>query len=200
MAGMVSFVLSCWRGVSWGVLWQARLVKSRYCEICWVMAGERKVKVMKIFSWSTTTVKNADAQLVGEELEIIERNNSVSPKHIVDYARNNVDSELHKCFDWDDSSAAEKYRLYQANLIICSISLEIKEEPKKTQRVYVNIKDKDTDERVFKNINEVLKNDEEYQQLVSKASADLERCRDKYSNLLEKEDLKDIIFNIYKNI
>ena len=158
------------------------------------------MKVMKIFSWSTTTVKGADAQLVGEELEVIERNNSVSPKNIVDYARNNVDSELHKCFDWDDSSAAEKYRLYQANLIICSISLEIKEEPKKTQRVYVNIKDKDTEERVFKNINEVLKNDEEYQQLISKASNDLERCKDKYTNLLEKDDLKDIIFNIYRNI
>lgn len=155
---------------------------------------------MKIFSWSTTSFKDVDAQLIGEELEIVERNSSVSPKTIVEYAERNPNSELHKCFEWDNDEAAKKYRLYQANLIVCSIAVEIKEEPKKVQRVYVNIKDKDTEERTFKNISEVLKNDEEYQQLIDKANADLKRCSEKYENLLEKQDLKDIIFEIYRGI
>ena len=152
---------------------------------------------MKIFSWKGLNY-NADAQLVGEELEIIERNSKISAENVVEYAQRHKDSELYKCFDWDDTEAAKKWRLQQARWVLCSISLEIKEEPK--QRVYVSIKDKDTEARTFKNINEVLKNDKEYQQLVDKASRDLENCKNKYTNLLEKEDLKDIIFEIYKNI
>lgn len=157
------------------------------------------MKVMKIFSWKGTAYF-ADPQKVGEELEEVERLGTLEAAHVVEYAERHKDSELHKCFEWDDNEAAKKYRLYQARLLICSISLEIKEEPKQTQRVYVSIKDKDTEERTFKNINEVLNNDEEYQQLVSKASNDLERCKEKYTNLLEKDDLKDIIFNIYRSI
>ena len=157
------------------------------------------MKVMKIFSWKGTAYF-ADAQKVGEELEEVERLGTLEASHVVEYAERHKNSELHKCFEWDNSEAAKKYRLHQARLLICSISLEIKEEPKQTQRVYVSIKDKDTDARTFKNINEVLKNDEEYQQLVDKASQDLENCKNKYTNLLEKEDLKDIIFEIYRNI
>ena len=157
------------------------------------------MKVMKIFSW-TNTHYVADAQLVGEELEQIERNSTITPEHVVEYAERNKDSELYKCFEWDDSEAAKKWRLQQARLVICSISLEIKEEPRKVQRVYVNIKDKDTEERTFKSINEVLKNDEEYQQLVDKAKKELENCKNRYTDLIEKDDLKDIIFEIYRNI
>lgn len=154
---------------------------------------------MKVFSWTTTHFK-ADAQIVGEELEQIERNSTITPQHIVEYAQRHADSELYKCFEWDDTEASRKYRIYQANHIICSLSLEIKEEPKKVQRVYVNIKDTDTEERIFKNINEVLKDDNEYQQLIEKAKADLLRCKEKYENTVEKADLKDIIFEIYKEI
>ena len=157
------------------------------------------MKEMKIFSWKGTA-HYADAQKIGEELEEVERLGTLEASHVVEYAQRHKDSELYKCFDWDDTEAAKKWRLCQARNIICSISLEIKEEPKQTQRVYVSIKDKDTDARTFKNINEVLKNDEEYQQLVDKASKELENCKNKYTNLLEKEDLKEIIFEIYKNI
>lgn len=155
---------------------------------------------MKIYSWKNWAVGNADAQLVGEELEEVERAGTLDPEHIVEYAERHKDSELYKCFEWDNEEAGRKYRLTQANKIICSISLEIKEEPRKLQRVYVSVKDKDTKERTFKNINEVLKNDEEYQQLIDKAKEDLIRCKEKYEDLLEKEDLKDIIFDIYRNI
>lgn len=34
-------------------------------------------------------------------------------------------SPLHKVFDWDDSSAGNKYRLFQARLIINNIRVEI---------------------------------------------------------------------------
>ena len=154
---------------------------------------------MKVFSWKSTGYK-ADAQLVGEELEQIEKQGSLEASDVVAYAENNVKSELHKCFEWDDEKASKNWRLYEARKILCSISLQIVEEPKKVQRVYVNIKDKSTEERVFKNINEVLKNDEEYQQLIEKAKKEFEGCKDRYNDLLQKQDLKDIIFEIYREI
>lgn len=154
---------------------------------------------MKIFSWKGYNF-NADAQKVGEELEEVERQGTLEASHILEYAERHKDSELYKCFEWDDSEASRKYRLQQARNIICSISLEIREEPRKTQRVYVNIKDKDTEEKTFKNINEVINNDEEYQQLVEKAKTELIRCKEKYEDLVNKEDLKEIIFEIYRNV
>ena len=154
---------------------------------------------MKIFSWKGTA-HYGNAQKIGEELENIEELGSIKPDDVVKYAESHKDSELYKCFEWDDKEASRKYRLIQANNIICSISLEIKEEPKKVQRVYVNIKDKETEERTFKNIRDILENDEEYQQLIDKAKSDLMRCKNQYEDLLQKEDLKDIIFEIYRNI
>ena len=154
---------------------------------------------MKVFSWNGYNF-NADAQKVGEELEIVEREGVLNAQNILEYAQRHKDSELYKCFEWDDSEASRKYRLYQAGHIIYSIHVEIKEEPRKLQRVYVNVKDKDTEEKVFKNINEVLENDEEYQQLIDKAKEELIKCKERYETLLQKDDLKDIIFDIYRNI
>lgn len=154
---------------------------------------------MKIFSWKGYNF-NADAQKVGEELEEVERQGTLEAHHILEYAERHKDSELYKCFDWDDTEAARRWRLNQARQIIYSISLEIKEEPRKLQRVYVNVKDKDTEEKVFKKIDDVLKNDKEYQQLIDKAKGELIRCKEKYENLLDKDDLKDIVFEIYKEI
>lgn len=154
---------------------------------------------MKIFSWKDHYY-SADAQLVGEELEIIERNDTITPENVLEYAEKHKDSELYKIFEWDDKEASKKWRLQQARTIICSIHLEIIEEPKKVQRVYVNVKDKETEERTFKNIKEVLKNNEEYQQLIDKAKREIKNCKDRYNDLIQKQDLKDIIFEIYREI
>lgn len=143
---------------------------------------------------------SADANLVGNELEELENKGELSSERVLRYAENNPNSELHKCFEWDDTEAARKYRLKQANQILCSISLEIKEEPVKKQRVYVNIKSSETGIRNFKNIKDVLENDEEYQQLLDKARNDFDSCKEKYETLVNKDDLKEIIFEIYRKV
>ena len=55
---------------------------------------------MKKYSWIYNI--NADAQKVGEELELIEREGSISPAHLIEYAKRHKDSELYKCFEWDN--------------------------------------------------------------------------------------------------
>ena len=155
---------------------------------------------MKIYSWKSVSFADVDPQKVGLELEEIERNGELVSENLVSYAERHKDSELYKCFEWDDKEASRKYRLTQANSILCSISLKISEEPTIKQRVYVNVKSSSTDMKVFKNIKNVLENDDEYNQLVDKARRDFDSCKDKYEALIKKEDLKDVIFEIYKKI
>jgi hypothetical protein len=92
--------------------------------------------------------------------------------------------------------ASEKYRLFQATNILSSISIIYEEEPKRTTRMYVNIKN-EKEKREYKNIISVLENDEEYKQLLDKAERDFVSYKDKYQNMIQLNDLKNIIF---KNI
>ena len=151
---------------------------------------------MKKYSWKTAGY-SANAQKVGEELENIEE---LTNKNVLEYAKKNVNSELYKCFEWNDSIASEKYRLIQASNIISSISLVIQEEPKKTQKIYYSIKTQERNISKFKNIKDILEDDEEYYALCNKAKQELENCKDKYEELIKKEDLKEIVFSIYKEI
>lgn len=160
------------------------------------MAGERRKNMIKKYSWKSVGF-NANAQKVGEELEgIIDINN----KSVLNYAKNNINSELHKCFEWDDTIASEKYRLIQANHIICSISFVIQEEPLKKQKVYFSIKAEEKDTCRFENIKDIIEDDKKYYALCDKAKRELENCKNNYNDLIKKDDLKDIVFLIYKEI
>lgn len=142
------------------------------------------------YKWNSAGF-SASADKVGEELSIIEATRNLTAVNVVDYARVHKSSELNKCFEWDNEIAGEKYRLYQANSILMSISVVVqeKEEP---VRAFVNIKTQD-DKRVFKSIVKVLENDEEYQQLLKKAERDFISYKGKYNKLVEIKDLKNII-------
>lgn len=154
---------------------------------------------MKKYSWKSTGF-SANAQKVGEELEQIEKQDAVSSKNVLTYARKNKDSELYKCFEWDNKIAGEKYRLFQASNIISSISIVINEKPKEKQKVYYKIRTEEKETGSFKNIKDILKNDAEYIAICNKAEDDLKKCTEKYHKLINRDDLKDIIFNIYKEI
>lgn len=67
-------------------------------------------------------LSSADAQAVGERLVKLtkEHGGEIKPKDVVDDARP-MTSPLHKHFDWDDSTAAEKYRIVQARHLMGSI-------------------------------------------------------------------------------
>lgn len=60
----------------------------------------------------------ADAQKVAEEIASI--GISATPAQIVDAARYSG-TELHKCFEWRDDVASEKYRLQQARQVVCHL-------------------------------------------------------------------------------
>ena len=148
------------------------------------------------YKWSNTGFKG-DANKVGKELERIEQDEELTNTSVLEFARRNKNSELNKCFEWDDTKAGESYRRIQANQILKSIAIVVNDEkPAETTRAFVNIKTKE-ETKVFKNIVSVLESDEEYNQLKAKAERDFISYKDKYNKILKLKDLKDIIF---KNI
>lgn len=63
--------------------------------------------------WRIKGIYKADAQKVADEIG----DKKVTPQEILEKARDET-SELHKCFEWDDSVAAERYRLQQAGNVL----------------------------------------------------------------------------------
>ena len=84
-----------------------------------------------IATWRMPGVFNADAQAVCDELRQL--GDEFSPADVVEKAKDNF-TELHKCFEWDDTTAAEKYRLHQArqitsNLVFRKVTEEEEDKP-----------------------------------------------------------------------
>jgi hypothetical protein len=65
------------------------------------------------------------AKLVGQELEKLRQQHQVLTPQIVLEAAMDEDSPLHRYFTWDDTTAAEKYRLQEAAKIIRSIEVVV---------------------------------------------------------------------------
>lgn len=155
--------------------------------------------MQKKYSWKYMGF-SANAQKVGEELEKIEEVEILSNKSVLTYAKENKNSELYKCFEWNDEIASEKYRLIQASNVISSISFVVNEEPLEKQKIYYSVKTEEENVNMFKNIKGILEDDSEYSKLCGKAKNELESCTEKYNKLIQRDDLKNIIFEIYKEI
>ena len=138
---------------------------------------------------------NVSAQKVGEELELIERQNGeITPQAVVDKARPE-DSVMHKCFEWDDETAAEKYRLSQArSLIRCIVVIPDKEDEKINTpvRMFVNQNPINNGQKApasYINVRTAFDNPETRSVVLANARYELSVFRSKYSQLKELEKL-----------
>lgn len=108
----------------------------------------------------------------------------ITPQNVVDLARSE-DSKLHNDFEWDNEIAGEKYRLSQAREMIQLLAFEPKEETHEPTRVYQI----STEKTVYKPVEMILKNEDEYQNLLKRALAELESFKKRYSTLVELEQI-----------
>lgn len=144
---------------------------------------------------------NLDAKKTHLELEQIRLNNKdnqLKPEEVLEYARNNIDSELHKGFEWDMEKAAYQYNLQQARQIIYNIRI-IKLDDNKvnnTKKIeYIPYTHLDTIEG-YKSTIEVYKNKIDYEQLKNQAYRDLLYWKKKYENIIEFENIFKEIDNL----
>ena len=138
---------------------------------------------MKV-AWSMKLFK-ADAEKVHSELETI---GTKSPQNIVDYAEEYPDSELHKCFTWDDSKAANEWRKQEARQVCRLLAFADDETNEPTQ---IRVLQKATD--AYEPVKTIVRNNDEYAKLLARAKAELKAFRERYKQINELEKVLEAI-------
>lgn len=133
-----------------------------------------------IYQWKQARF-GIEAQEAGEELERIEdKRKALTPAVIVDESRAEH-AVLHGCFEWDNETAAEKYREVQAGTIlrnIVTVSMDGKTEHNPI-RARVSIQGD------YKRIDTVLRVEEYRIELLDKAKSELQDLQRRYHDLDE---------------
>lgn len=130
----------------------------------------------------------ADANKVAEEIFSI--GNEVTPEQIVEKAKDE-ETELHKCFEWDDRIAGEKYRKWQARDIVCKLVIQEEEVPKDRPETRVLYKTDATSG--YKPTEYIVRKKDEYEALLERAWAELRAFKAKYSMLKELDEILELI-------
>lgn len=145
-----------------------------------------------VTKWSATGTRfAADAQKCYEEImEICDSLESASPKDILAKARDES-TELHKCFTWDDSIAAEKWRLNEARVVVRQLVVreEVVPKDRPEMRVFYPT-DKDSG---YKPTEVIVRKEDEYKKLLARAYEELRAFKRKYSMLKELKEIFDMI-------
>ena len=117
-----------------------------------------------------------------DELEAIraEAGGVISPQAVVDYARDG-DTALHSAFTWNNTKAAEQYRLWQARQVI-RVCVTCHEKLRDPIRVYVSMQE-DRGEEGYRLLDDVMSDKDMRESLLIQAMADLKRWKAKYRQL-----------------
>ena len=126
----------------------------------------------------------AELQSLGDEY---------TPEQVLEFARDKR-TELHKCFDWDDSSAAEKWRKQQARFVCQSLTVTVQRET--SDPVQYRIIQHDREEKVYRPIIYTVRDDEQYSRLLRQAKQELAAFRRRYKSITELESIIEEIDNI----
>lgn len=147
---------------------------------------------MIVAKWSATGTRfGADAQKCYEEImEICDDFESATPQAVLEKARDES-AELHKCFTWDDSIAAERYRLTEARLVTRQLVIKEVEVPK--DRPEVRLFYKTDNESGYKPTQIIVRQEDEYKKLLARAYAELRAFKAKYSMLKELQEIFELI-------
>ena len=143
-----------------------------------------------VYQWKAGSRKSGDATAVGQELERL--GEAIDAPIVVEKARNKK-SVLHSYFEWDDSAAAEEYRLVQARELIRSlvVVVENKKQPDEpiTIRAYehVSMGDDASPKMAYIPITKVLCDDDLREQVITRlynTIVEAEETTKKYEHLI----------------
>lgn len=133
--------------------------------------------------WKITGVFKADAQKCYEEIG----DTACTPESVLEKARKK-NSELHKCFEWNDGIAAEKYRLNQARRLIQLLVVTPKDVSTPVRAFQIS-----SERNKYKPIREFFLDNNEYVALLERAKSELRYIRNRYKSIAELESVFEAI-------
>ena len=139
--------------------------------------------------WKMSGVFKADAEKVSAEIESI--GSEATPAEIVEKAKDES-TELHKCFEWDDSIAAQRWRLQQARQIVCFLVYE-EEKKEEEEQAPIRFFVKASHNKGYQPVKLVVRDKDEYKAMLDRAVRELKAFKEKYQRLSELEAVFDAI-------
>lgn len=142
------------------------------------MVYERK------YSWRAG--KSVPAQVAGEVMEMIEQRDGVLTKEAFLEESRPENSPTHNLFEWDDTVAAERFRLEQSRMAIQDIVVTIikKDEPKKVH-AFVNVTRGKQNKAEYSNIELAMSDETKRQAVLANAFSELRTFEQKYQDYTE---------------
>ena len=130
------------------------------------------------YQWKLPGIIPVEAQVAGEELDrIYQKYGELQPSTIVDESRASS-APLHGCFEWNDQTAAEKYRETQAREIVRQITVVSEATHNQSNvRAFVHV------QNAYRPISVVINNEENMEELLMTALKELAAFRTKYNTL-----------------
>lgn len=149
--------------------------------------------VETIIKWSLKDIFKADATKCYEEIQEI--GEEVKPEQVIERAKDKG-SELHKCFDWNNSVAADKWRLHQARSVLnhlIVIKHEVDDEKSEPVQFRVMMKNNRSESSGYKQTIVMVKDEDEYKKLLEQAYSELRAFKQKYQCLSELSEILALI-------
>ena len=140
------------------------------------------------YDWKIAGKYPIKAETAGKQFEkIIKRKGALTKENVLEAAKPK-NSALHKCFEWDNDLAAEKYRLHQSGQMIRDIVkvrvAQTDNEPDKCVRAFINVSEPRRSARCL--ASETVFSDEKYREIALRnALYELKKIKDTYENLVE---------------
>ena len=146
--------------------------------------------VFNQYAWRDGRNMGCSAQDAGELIERLEKENGEVTKESFLNASRPEDSPTHNCFEWDDTKAAEKFRLHQSLNVINAVQVIVVSEEKdnKEKRVpaFVKVTTQTAKEQASYNSISIALSDKIKREIVLKnAVKELKSFKQKYSQRKE---------------
>lgn len=148
-----------------------------------------------VYKWRSGYRANVSAKAAGEVMEQLESEDALTPENLVNVSRPE-DAPLHKAFDWNDETAAEKWRMEQAKSLIRHIEVvPMTVGNPEPVRAFFPIR-ADKPETTYENIRFIVSDEDKRNEMLARAKSELKSFRVKYGQLKELKPVLDAIDRI----
>lgn len=150
-----------------------------------------------VYEWRTGSCIKADPQKSGEMFERLAQTEAGLTAETLLDANRPKGTPLHEDYEWNNDSAAEKWRLHQSrhflnSLTVCVFS-DMSNKEVQTRAVHIT-----TDAHKYEPISLIVQQKDKYAQLLENAKAELASFRRKYEILTELSSVFELIDKINK--
>ena len=152
------------------------------------MCGERENNM--VYQWKSIAGIKADPNVAGKQFEELEHTIGLTPKNVLD-ANRDESAPLHNEFEWNDSVAAEKYRIDQAGQLIRMLCIKPDTDAKNQTPIRAFFVTSEC--KSYESINVIIKTEDKYAELKARAYAELQSFQKKYAMISELDTLMTMI-------